>query len=401
MRSAWTHFDRWVDSGPFTAADLGVYRIVFASVMLLGVPRFRWVDAYPDSLFNPPPGPFAFAGGFPPHGVMLAVEIALSVALVTLALGYRTTLASVVTSALMLYGFGFGYSLGKIDHTIFAVLLPSVLLFARWGDAVSVDALLKARRHAGHDASPSPVPTPQWPMRLLALLVGLGFLTAAFPKVLSGWLDPRTHAVQQTVVRQFYVNDRTELLAPYAIHVDVPLLWELADVSAVLIELAVIFAVVSWRSLRVVLACAALFHLGVLLIMNIFFGWNVLVYGAFVSWSALRGRRRAAGSTAEPGRSWVPIPAFETLDARLVELLAILTASVLGVATWWLRQAVVLPPTAWTVQFAGAGVAAWYLARQVFDLLRRRPRRPVELDLRDATDRATVARRGPRHVSAG
>ena len=399
MRSTWTRFDRWVDSGPFTQVDLGAYRIVFASVMLLSVPRFRWVDAYPDSLFNPPPGPFAFAGGFPPHGVMLAVEIVLSVSLVALALGYRTTLASATTSALMLYGFGFSYSLGKIDHTIFAVLLPAVLLFARWGDAVSVDALLRRRRCAGRDAGPAP--TPQWPIRLLALLVGLGFLTAAIPKVLSGWLDPRTHAVQQVVVRQFYVNDRTELLAPYAVHMDISLLWELADVSAVLIELAVIFAAVSWRSLRMVLACAALFHLGVLLVMNIFFGWNVLVYGAFVSWSAIRGRRRAMTPTAGTRRSEAPVGLIENLDVRLIHSLAALTAVVLGVATWYLRQAVVFPPTAWAVQFVGAGVAVWYLARQALDLLRRRPRRPVELDLRNASGRATVTHRGPRHVSAG
>ena len=41
----------------------------------------------------------------------------------------------------------------------------------------------------------SPELAVQWPLRLWALMIGLAFLTAALPKIVGGWLNPLTHAV--------------------------------------------------------------------------------------------------------------------------------------------------------------------------------------------------------------
>lgn len=357
MSAVLDRFDRWVATGPFTAVDLGAYRIVYAVLMLLTVRGFSWVSAYPDSLFDPPPGPFMVFGGFPAEGATIALEIVLSIVLVSLALGYLTTAASVVTVLALLAGSRFSFSLGKIDHEIFTLLVPAVLAFARWGDAVSVDAVLRRRRSASIDG---PV-TQQWPMRFLALLVGLGFFTAAVPKILSGWLDPRTQAVQGVMGRQYYLNGRTELLAPFAVHLDVPALWELMDVSAVLIEVAILLTVPWWRAFRTALACAALFHVGVFLIMNISFAGNVLVYGAFVSWSALAGMR-GAQRPATSGRraSMVSTPRW------LVHVLAVGAAVMGGTGIWAARQAIdPAGPLRTTVLAVGGAVAVWYLVRQL------------------------------------
>ena len=361
-------FDRWVESGPFTAVDLGVYRIVYASLMLLTLPGFRWVDAFPDSLWDAPIGPFQLIRGLPPDGVMLAVEIALAISLVALALGYRTVVASAAVALLLLYGFGVSYSLGKIDHSIFVVLVPAVLVFARWGDAVSVDALL-ARARGRHDASDDA--TPQWPLRLLAVLIGLGFLTAAIPKIQAGWLDPRSQAVRNIIAQRYDPQGGGAWLAPLSVHLDVAVLWELADVSAVVIECAFILAVVSWRAFRIVLSCATLFHVGVLLTLDIAFANNVIVYGAFVSWSVLRwrGSHGHGGSGARGSRR-----AQRDLVPRWVRPVAPAAAVVGGLGLWAVEQQVSSRPVSWSVLLVGAAVGAGYLLRQALLGGRRRPR---------------------------
>lgn len=381
-----SRFDRWVDSGPFTARDLAIYRILFAVLILVRVPRFRIIDAYPDSLYHPPPGPFLLLTGFPPAGTMVGIEIALSVVLVALALGYRTTMASIAATLLLLYGYGTFYSLGKIDHNIFLVILPGVLLFARWGDALSIDSVLARRRAAG--LRRAPVTTiPQWPLRLLAVLIGLGFLTAAIPKIFYGWLDPRTQAVRGVLQKEYYVNGRTDLLAPYALDMSSRFLWELGDIFAVAIEVAFIVCVIRWRAFRVVIAAAALFHLGVLLTMNIFFVSNVLVYGAFVSWSALRPVKVPPGRASPLGAARPVQPVGSTWW----HIAAVVTIVVGGAGIWGLRQVASFPPTSWMIMIVGALVSVWYLARQVIRLLRHIVVRPREIDVRDRGRRAVVA----------
>ena len=381
VRALLGRFDRWVGSGPFTPRDLGLYRIVFALVMLPKVLRFRWVDALPDSFYNPPPGPLAVFPGLPPDGVMLAVEVLLSIAFVALALGWRTTLVSWSTTLLMLYGYGVSYSLGKIDHTIFLVILPAVLSLARWGDALSVDAVLRRRsaRAAAHGPAPTAPTTPQWAMRLFALLIGVGFFTAAYPKVLSGWLDPRSQAVRGLINKEYYVNGRTDLLAPFALDMHVTALWELADVFTVALELAFIVAVLNWRAFRTVMAVATVFHLGVLLSMNIFFSANVLVYGAFVSWSALDVRR-----SRRPARQGAVDALADRWGARWVGLGAAALSVVAGAGVWLLRQEVAIPSSNWLVLLVGAAVGVWYLCRQVLALWTWSRRRSVEIDVRTA-----------------
>ena len=352
---AGTRFDAWVRSGPFTTQDLGRFRVVFAVVTLLVVPPFRWVAQFPDAAFVPPPGPFDLLGGFPPEPVLLALEVALAGALGALALGWRTTAASVSTAALLLVGFGFSYSLGKIDHTIFLVVTPLVLAAARWGDAVSVDAL--RRRDRGTEV---PSPQEQWPLRLLALLLGLAFVTAAVPKVLAGWLDPATSAVRGVLFSNYYVEQRQDLLAPLVLRLDVGWLWEAQDWATVLLEALLVLAVASWRVWRTSLAVVALFHVGILLVMGIAFGVNVLVYGAFLSWGRLRLPRP---------------PAVLVRRRRTLVRLAPVAAALLGLAGWALPWP---EPATWRALVVGVGgvVAGAYLLRQVLGVADRARRRP-------------------------
>ena len=65
---------------------------------------------------------------------------------------------------------------------------------------------------------------------------------------------------------------------------------EVSDWLTVAMEFAILLVLRWWRAFRIALASVVLFHLGVLLTMNIVFSSNVVVYGAFVSWAAALSR---------------------------------------------------------------------------------------------------------------
>lgn len=191
--------------------------------------------------------------------------------------------ASYLSVIVSLIGYGFVYSLGKIDHTILLVVVPAAMAPAGWGDRFSLDAV--RRRSRGH--SDAAEPAEQWALRWYALAVGLAFLTGAIPKLRGGWLDPTTHAVQAIQARQLHTHGHTDLLARTALDVDNPVLWELADVLTLVLEAGMVLTVLSWAGTRLAFAVAAVFHLGVWLTMNITFYMNVVAYGIVVAWDRI------------------------------------------------------------------------------------------------------------------
>jgi hypothetical protein len=63
--------------------------------------------------------------------------------------------------------------------------------------------------------------------------------------------------------------------------------WELLDWGTVLFEMGFLVAVVRKRTMRLFLAAAIGFHLGTLLMLNIAFVFNYIVYAVFISWAPL------------------------------------------------------------------------------------------------------------------
>ena len=68
-------FDQWVQDGPFTPMDLGLYRIIYAVATLLTVPDIQWVTKYPDAAIHAPLGPLLLISGFPSSAVLVALEV--------------------------------------------------------------------------------------------------------------------------------------------------------------------------------------------------------------------------------------------------------------------------------------------------------------------------------------
>lgn len=333
--------DRWIHGGDTTRRSLARYRVLYAVVALLLAQDFHWVSAFPAAMYDPPPGLMRIFPEMPPVGVLRGLELARTVLLVAVLVGLWTRVASFALVVVSIVGFGFTYSLGKIDHTILLLVAPAALALAGWGDRASVDA----RRRALRGGSLPPDRAEQWPLRLFALMIGIAFLTAAVPKVLAGWLDPRSHAVQATQQIYYYVNGVSGGFAPFFVHLRSGAFWELLDVSTVVLEAGLVLAVLTWRGTRVAFAVAALFHLGVLLMLDISFVTNVVVYGFVVQWDRLR-------------LPWAPREVPARLVAAAPLLVPVVGAALFTVSSRGSGAHVVVEPL---VVGAGALVGAGYL----------------------------------------
>ncbi len=279
MRSMLHRIDAWCRDGDFTVEDVAVFRVLFAVGVLLTLQPLRWIADVPADLFDPPAGPMRILSAAPSEAMLVALELGTAVLAGLLLLGLHTRTVSLLLALTLGTSLGLVYSLGKIDHTIVFVLVPAVMAFSGWGGALSVDA-----RTSGGVVDI----VRQWPLRLFALLIALAFLAAGLTKLRTGWLDPDTHAVQGHFVRGFVAGDRSDQwLAPHLLDLRAGALWEAADWFTVAMEIGLVVTVLWWRVFRVAIAVVALFHVGVLLILNIIFSWNVLGYGAFVRWGSL------------------------------------------------------------------------------------------------------------------
>lgn len=343
--------DAWIHGGAFTRTSLARYRVLYGVIALLTLPDFSWPALFPDSMYIAPPGPFMLFPGFPPELVLRSLEALFAACLFAILLGWFTRVASFLSVIVAMTGFGFTYSLGKIDHDIFLVLLPAAMALAGWGDRLSLDAV---RRRARGLPEP-PERAEQWPLRLYALMIGLGFLTAAWPKIRGDWLSLQTQAVQGHQVRQYFTNGKDELLAPFFLDFDHPVFWEILDIATIVLEAGMIVAVLWWTTTRLAFAVAATFHLGVWLMMNIAFFMNVVTYGFVVPWDRVPVPRALRRSYAPP--------------ARLVRLAPVVVLA--GGIGWSLlieavgNAADVVYPV---VLVAGGIVGAWFLLAPVVRL---------------------------------
>jgi|GEM_PF-3364735 len=273
-------FDRWVEVSPVSTRDLSIYRVIFGVFALTTLPRIGFVSDYPSTFLDPPPGPFALLDTVPAPWVLTSLSTATAVAAVALTIGLWTRCASIAYALLLTSSYGLTYSFGKVDHTILMVVVPLALAFSGWGDHISIDSYFTSRRRR---QTPSP-----WAPRLLAVCIGLALLTAALPKVLTGWLSPSTQASLGHFLTKYVVEDKTGGVAPGVNSTaSLTLLWEALDWVTVLLEASVIVAALSWRTFRPTLAVLVVFHLSVLLTMGIAFQTNVIAYAAFIPWARL------------------------------------------------------------------------------------------------------------------
>ncbi len=268
-------------------------RIVYASFVLFvtGVPQFRWISDRPDFFFNPPQ--YSLAAWFttlPGEAFFISLDVLLIVCLVFLLFGFYTRWVSLLTGVLMLVGFSFYYSFGKINHDALLMLyVPFVMSLSNWGSYFSLDA---------QRANRSSIPKEQhWPLAFLALLLGFAMFSAGIPKLISGWLSTSTHAVKGFVVMFNYDNAFPErFLQPWLLEIDNWLFWEPLDYSAVFFEIGFLVAVLKRKVFRGFITFAVVFHTANILFFSISFVNNLALYLLFMNWEqpAVYFRERAS-----------------------------------------------------------------------------------------------------------
>lgn len=319
-----------------TARGLACLRVFYATLSLVFVPQFDWVGQLPDSLWAPPWGPLRLLDGYPSTSVARGIEAVFVVSVLALLVGCCTRTASVLTGLALGVGFGVTFGTGKVDSVGLGVLLPFVLAMTDWGRAWSVDAW---RRKV-----PDERPVRTWPLALIALMLGVAMFTAAYPKVGGGWLSPYTQAVRGHFVTQYFVHDRTDLLATAALQLPGRLPWEALDWLTVLVEGAFLpAALLGRRALRGVAAVATLLHLSIMLVINIPFLSALVVYSVFLPWDAVADR--VAGAVSRSGLSRRARPAASAWWPALAGVLVVGCA--LYLALDWTGQ-----PAAWVLSAA-------------------------------------------------
>jgi len=280
--------DRWIfERFDVPRESLGVFRMVYAAALLLTLPRWLHVGALPSDFFAPPIGlTRLIAGGFPPVWHFMALNVVLCAALMALLVGYRTGVSSLIVALAMFWGSAWKFSTGKIDHGVLLLLVPLVLAASDWGQALSYDAARRPRPPRRDRA---------WPVALLALLIGFALFEAGMSKALTGWLDPDTHAVRNHLVKNYMYQERPTWFADLALAYQPAVLWEAMDWMTLALECGFIVALFWLTGMRIACAIATVFHLGVGLLMNILFYFNVIAYGVFVDWRRIVPERWRSG----------------------------------------------------------------------------------------------------------
>jgi hypothetical protein len=281
MRKDWEHiFDRWIfKSYSIPAAGLACCRIFYASYTLFfAAGRMDWIGGFPQVFYKAPPYSFAaLFTGFPPPFFFHVINLLFVGLLIMILVGWKTKIASIAFSILAVLATSFIFSLGKIDHIILFTVTPFIMAFTNWGSVWSIDGSQPSAKHQ----------IESWPITLLSLIIGFTMFTSGYWKAISSWLDLNSLAIQSKLYSNFYARNRTDLLADYFIEIRNPIIWELADWAIVLYEILFIIVIISPVLFRFWISICVIFHLVVLLMLNIDFSIHMVAFAPFINYQML------------------------------------------------------------------------------------------------------------------
>jgi hypothetical protein len=248
-----------------------VGRVLFAACLLLvhGPPDRLWLDALPDFVFDPRPGPGSLFGAFPSAWLLHGLRWLTCIFTLAVLVGHHTRAASLGLGFSLIVTFAFEGGLG--GGPVFLMVFPLAMAFSNWGAALSFDA--------ARGANPSRR-VAVWPIAYLSLLLGFMMWTAGAVKLSTDWLDPSLSS-RGHFLRAHLAYGRDALLAPWMLSHAPVLLWQLADFATVLLEVGFLLAVPWPRVFRLFCASAIFFHTGILLVMNIDYSVHLPLYAVF------------------------------------------------------------------------------------------------------------------------
>ena len=264
---------------------LSLYRLLycFIVIFMIGLPSYSWIANSLNYLFDPPI--LSFAGlfkRFPDSWFFITLAVLNLFLFMLMFLGVAAKWTSLLFSITCIIGHNFWYSFGKIDHLLLWYLAPSFLGFAGWGNFFSV-AVFKTD-HNYHEIKPN---TNAMLILIFALSIGFSMLTSAAEKIGGGWLNWDGEGVRFNFLKNYLSLHRYSWLTEPLLSFDNHFFWKLMDYSALVLEFGFIFSVFRINYFRVFLTVGVLFHMLVLLMFNIPFYSNLIVYLIFIDWSLL------------------------------------------------------------------------------------------------------------------
>lgn len=306
VNAVWDRYGRFLhDTHRIPLQTLSLYRIVFALYLLVmnPIPDLRWIAAYPGEFHDPAPGLMTIWGGFPPSPVLIALEVGTVLAVCALAIGWRTAWTSIALTVIGLLANSVYMSFGKIDHTAVLWFAPALMAASGWGAFWSYDrwAASKGRIPAGsgltaHHLDDDDVRSPGWPVASVAIMLGLAFLSAGLPKVVKGWLSFDSSGTLGYFRYLYFALGRDRMLADTFVNLDVAPFWELLDWSTVALELSLGLVLFWSLAHRWALFTAWMFHVCVMLVMNIPFFGPTPLYALFFLALVDRERSKRVGN---------------------------------------------------------------------------------------------------------
>lgn len=238
----------------------------------------------PDGLFQPSPYSFtALLRGFPGVEFFLFWEVVQIIALAAIVLGLRARWAGWAFCLAYVILSSFKYSLGKIDHSIFVVLVIFCLSLTNWGCRA---ALLPDRRWKFPRLGPA----------LLAILLCWGMFTAGLPK-LAYWVDfdLDTSGFLSWFNAAYFNQGKSIPLADLVLALP-PWVLEGMDYAATAFELLAFPALLlGRRSWLGWLTVAVVFHAANVLLLAIDFRLHIWVYLPFILGGFAISSRQLAG----------------------------------------------------------------------------------------------------------
>jgi len=236
---------------------LALIRMLLPWVVLIdGGPRWFQVRELYSSDGAPAPiwEAYGMTSGLPilPAPVAVAGYSLLVVCLIAASIGWMTRIALIAAAVLYLYFIPLDMISTLNKYTVLSGHALFLLSLSQCGSVWSVDALLKRHREG---TTAAPARHPVWPQRLIQLLIGIVYLSAAFTKLHTPSFFAGDQLMYWLLTKNTASNPLGDRLSMY------PALVPISAYLTVIWEIAFIF--VSWRGVGrfCALTFGVVFHL--------------------------------------------------------------------------------------------------------------------------------------------
>ncbi len=339
--------EKTIDEGTLRflgALRIGASLLLFVNIIYMGSLLWEF-EALPPGLWVPI-SLGRLLGGMPSRGYADLVWFAAAASTLLMAAGFATRWSTAVAAVSVSVLGMLIHSFGKLYHNSQAlVLLFIVMALSDWGHRLSVDAWLRRRRGLP-PAGTTPIPWPNWNLKVFLGFAGLLYFSSGFMKVYFGeFLAPgqmqRFLATRQQLDAFWNHEQWAWLTRVMDWLIANPDAAQVAAWMAVLLELGLIITFVSDRFAVLAIGCALMFHglLGTLtdltfyaqVYLLIMLGTGVLLLRLRRSNPRLERLLPSQPVAAEPGRS--PLIPIATMGAGLLLLLFVAPRMTAGLAS--------------------------------------------------------------------